>query len=56
MHICIVTVALLSIFFSLLSLALSDSLSPTLQRQEEEKEEEADHHNNPAPLTTTTAT
>ena len=33
------------IFFSLL--ALSDSLSPTLQCQEEEEEEEeeADHHN-----------
>ena len=29
-------------FFSLLSLALSDSLSPTLQCQEEEEEEEAD--------------
>ena len=41
--------------FSLLSLALSDSLSPTLQCQEEE-EEAADHHNNPALLTTTTAT
>ena len=42
--------------FSLLSLALSDFLSPILQCQEEEEEEAADHHNNPALLTTTTAT
>ena len=48
-HICTITVTLLSIilyFFSLLSLALLDSLSPTLQcQEEEEEEEEADHHN-----------
>ena len=52
-HICTIPVDLLSIilyFFSLLSLALLDSLSPTLQCQE------AGHHNNPVSLTATTAT